>query len=213
MVEAAVAAFSRSSQPHPLPPPSPLTPLPLLRHFLLRVSLISLFLQQLFTFISPNLHFSTDVNLTCTAFFFFSLSFFAPTFGSCMSPCHALGQVRFPPPPRLPCSPLRRLYLRGVPERRCVYPVGATRCLTCRSFIQRDRCVTEAGRRRGRGGHREIFGRRGNQFHRELRERGGRTFFLSLSLSLSLFPVSPPSLCLSCSLSSHLRLHFPSPPP
>lgn len=145
--------------------------------------------------------------------FLFFLSFFAPTFASCMSPCRALRQVRFPPPPRLPCSPSRRLYLRGVPERRCVYPVSATRCLMCRSFIQRDRCVTEVGRRRGRGGHREIFGRRGNQFHRELRERGGRTFFLSLSLSLSLFPVSPPSLSLSCSLSSHLRLHFPSPPP
>lgn len=129
----------------------------------------------------------------------FFLSFFAPTFASCMSPRRALRQVRFPPPPRrspprpcLPCSPSRRLYLRGVPERRCVCPVSATQRLMCRSFIQRDRCVTEAGRRRGRGGHREIFGRHGNQFHRELRERGGRTFFLSLSLSLSLFPFSLP---------------------
>lgn len=57
MVEAAVAAFSRSAQPHPLPPPSPLTLLPPLRRFLLRVSLSSLFLRQLFTFISPNSHF------------------------------------------------------------------------------------------------------------------------------------------------------------
>lgn len=137
MVEAAVAAFSRSAQPHPLPPPSPLTLLPPLRHFFvagvpeLSFSTTTLhFHFSKFAFLS-----STDVNLTRTAFFFCSFFlFFAPTFASCTSPCRALRQVRFPPPPPRRTSPVH-------PHATCISEESLSADACTRSVRLSAQCV------------------------------------------------------------------------